>query len=93
MLLMKKEMSESDYFIRDGSKVVDIRGEPAYLVIERRSNKEVGQSVRVHVCACQAVPGHFPLQKMDFVGVGDRVVVLVVGQDCGKNFCRRKKGL
>ena len=65
MLLMKKEMIESDYFIRDGSKV-DLRGEPAYLVIERRSNKEVGQSVRVHVCACQAVPGHFPLQKLDF---------------------------
>ena len=87
MLLMKKEMSESDYFIRDGSKFVDIKGEPAYLVIERRSNKEVGQSVRVHVCACQAVPGHFPLEKLYF----DRVVVLVVDQDCGKSFCRRKK--
>ena len=67
MLLMKKEMIESDYInriklIRDGSKFVDIRREGAYLVIERRSNKEVGQSVRVHVCACQAVPGHFPLQ-------------------------------
>ena len=76
MLLMKKEMSESDYFIRDGSKFVDIRGEPAYLVIERRSNKEVGESVRVHVCACQAVPGHFPLEKLDL----DREVVLVAVQ-------------
>ena len=87
MLLMKKEMIESDYFIRDGSKFVDIKGEPAYLVIERSSNKEVGQSVRVHVCACQAVPGHFPLEKLYF----DRVVVLVVDQDCGKKSAAEKR--
>ena len=90
MLLMKEEMIESDdinrnNFNRDGSKFLDIRREGAHLVIERRSNKEVGESVRVHVCACQAVPGHFPLEKLDF----DRVVVLVVDQNCGKNFCRR----
>ena len=92
MLLMKEEMIESDdinrnNFNRDGSKFLDIRREGAHLVIERRSNKEVGESVRVHVCACQAVPGQFPLEKLDF----DRVVVLVVDQDCGKSFCRRKK--